>query len=58
MPATDLRLLGQDPAEWLASKVSYGVLGLALVPALSALVVLGGHSLPWTVPVARRSQAE
>ncbi len=50
VPATDLRLLGQDPAAWLASKLSYGVLGLALVPTLSALVALGGHSLPWTVP--------
>ncbi len=50
VPATDLRLLGQDPAAWLASKVSYGVLGLSLVPALSALVVVGGHSLPWMVP--------
>ena len=49
-PRPTLRLLGQDPAAWLASKVSYGVLGLALVPALSALVALGGHSLPWTVP--------
>jgi Flp pilus assembly protein TadB len=51
VPAADLRLLGQDPTEWLATKVSYGVLGLALVPALSALVALGGHSLPWTIPV-------
>ena len=52
VPATDLRLLGQDPAKWLAAKVSYGVLGLALVPGLSALLVLAGRSLPWTVPVA------
>ena len=39
MPATDLRLLGQDPAEWLAIKVSYGVLGLAVVPTLATLLV-------------------
>jgi Flp pilus assembly protein TadB len=51
VPATDLRLLGQDPAEWLAAKASYGVLGLALVPGLSALLELAGRSLPWTVPV-------
>ncbi len=51
MPASDLRLLGQEPAEWLARKVGYGMGGLALVPTLSSLVVLGGQSLPWTVPV-------
>jgi Flp pilus assembly protein TadB len=50
VPATDLRLLGQDPAEWLAAKACYGVLGLALVPGLSALLALAGRSLPWTVP--------
>ncbi len=51
VPLTDLRLLGQDPAEWLASKVSYGALGLALGPSLSALAKLGGHTMPWTIPV-------
>jgi Flp pilus assembly protein TadB len=51
VPLTDLRLLGRDPAEWLARKVSYGALGLAFAPALSTLAVLGGHSLPWTIPV-------
>ncbi len=51
VPITDLRLLGQDPAGWLAKKVSYGALGLAVAPSLSALAVLGGHSLPWTIPV-------
>jgi Flp pilus assembly protein TadB len=51
MPMADLRMLGQDPAAWLATKVGYGVIGLALVPALAALLVLGGHSLPLTVPV-------
>jgi Flp pilus assembly protein TadB len=50
VPATDLRLLGQDPAEWLAIKVSYGVLGLAVVPTLATLLVLAGVSPPWTVP--------
>jgi Flp pilus assembly protein TadB len=52
VPTTDLRLLGQDPAEWLARKVSCAVIGLALVPATTALAVVGGHSLPWTIPVA------
>ena len=52
VPVTDLRLLGQDSAGWLGSKVSCGMLGLALVPALSALLELGGRALPWTIPVA------
>jgi Flp pilus assembly protein TadB len=51
VPAKDLRLLGQDPADWLASKVSLGFAGLALVPVLSALLALSGRSLPWTIPV-------
>jgi hypothetical protein len=51
VPATDLRILGQDPAAWLASKVSYGALGLALVPSLSALAALGGYAPPPAIPV-------
>jgi len=51
VPVSDLRLLGQDPADWLASKVSYGFAGLALVPVLSALLALGGRTLPWAIPV-------
>lgn len=51
VPVTDLRLLGQDTAGWLARKVSYGVLGLALPPALSGVLALGGRSLPWPLPV-------
>ena len=50
VPVEDLRLLGQDPADWLARKVSLGFAGLAGVPALSALLALGGLSLHWTVP--------
>jgi hypothetical protein len=50
VPATDLSLLGQEPAAWLARKVSCGLLGLALFPALSALLLLGGRPLPWTGP--------
>lgn len=52
VPAQDLRLLGQDPADWLATKVSLGFAGLALVPVLAGLLALGGRSLPWTIPVA------
>jgi len=50
VPARDLRLLGQDPADWLASKVSCGFIGLALVPVLTGLLALGGRTLPWTIP--------
>lgn len=51
VPVSDLRLLGQDPADWFASKAACGVLGLVLPLVLSALLALGGHRLPWTIPV-------
>jgi Flp pilus assembly protein TadB len=47
VPCADLRLLGQDPSGWLAKKIAYGVLGLALAPVLAALLVLGGRPVPW-----------
>jgi Flp pilus assembly protein TadB len=50
VPRQDLRLLGQDPADWLARKVSLGFAGLAAVPVLSALLALGGLSVRWTIP--------
>lgn len=50
VPAADLRLLGQDRDEWLASKVGFGVLGLALVPVLTGVAALAGHKMAWTVP--------
>jgi Flp pilus assembly protein TadB len=50
VPVRDLRLLGQDPADWLARKISLGFAGLAGVPVLSALFALGGLSLRWTIP--------
>lgn len=52
VPVQDLQLLGQEPAAWLASKISLGIAGLALVPVLSGLLALGGRPLPWTIPAA------
>jgi hypothetical protein len=51
LPAADLRILGKEPADWLASKAGYGAAGLGLAPALSALAGLSGHPLPWAIPV-------
>ncbi len=50
VPVPDLRLLGQDPGDWLASKVILGFAGVALVPVASALLALSGRPLPWTIP--------
>jgi len=50
VPSADLRLLAQDPSGWLAKKIAYGVLGLALAPVLSALLELGGRPVPWMLP--------
>jgi Flp pilus assembly protein TadB len=52
VPVKDLRLLGQDSGDWLASKVSLGLAGVALVPVASALLALSGRTLPWTIPAA------
>lgn len=52
VPAADLRLLGQRPDEWLASKLLFGLAGLAAVPFLTAVFALSGYDLPWSVPVA------
>jgi Flp pilus assembly protein TadB len=50
LPRQDLALLGQDLETWLASKITCGVIGLATVPLLSALLVLGGERVPWVIP--------
>jgi Flp pilus assembly protein TadB len=52
VPTADLRLLGQETDEWFASKLGFGLAGLALLPVVGALYVLAGRNLPWTVPVA------
>lgn len=51
VPLTDLRILGQDPAEFLVGKIGCGAVGLALGSAVSALTELGQRSLPVTIPV-------
>ncbi len=51
VPGTDLRLLGQDTEDWLASKIILGLCGLIAVPVLTGLMSLSGFSLPWTIPV-------
>jgi pilus assembly protein TadC len=51
VPSADLALLGQDRDAWIASKVTCGLLGLAVPPLLAELVSLGGVGLAWQVPV-------
>jgi Flp pilus assembly protein TadB len=51
VPVADLRLLDKKTDEWIVSKFALGLLGLALVPLLSVMFELAGHTLPWTVPV-------
>ena len=54
-PSADLRLLGQDPADWWAAKLGLCILGLALVPALTGLLALGGKTFPLTCRWPARS---
>lgn len=51
VPSADLALLGHDRTEWLASKVTCGLIGLATPPLLTILLALGGYDLTWTAPV-------
>jgi Flp pilus assembly protein TadB len=52
LPVADLRLLGQETDEWMATKLAYGLAGLAVVPIVGALCALAGRTVPWTIPVA------
>jgi Flp pilus assembly protein TadB len=52
LPVADLRLLGQEADEWMATKLAYGLAGLAVVPIVGALYALAGRTVPWTIPVA------
>jgi hypothetical protein len=51
MPVTDLALLGQEQDAWLASKITCGIIGVALPPLLCAVAALDGARLPWSIPV-------
>ncbi len=50
VPSADLALLGQDRDVWIASKITCGLLGLAVPPVLVELMALGGFSVAWQVP--------
>jgi Flp pilus assembly protein TadB len=50
VPSTDLSLLGQDREDWLASKITCGLLGLVAVPMFAALLAFGGVAMPVAVP--------
>jgi hypothetical protein len=50
VPSADLALLGQDREGFLASKVICGLIGLAVVPLLSAAAALAGASVSLAVP--------
>ncbi len=49
-PTADLALLGQDRDTWIASKITCGLLGLAVPPVLVELLALGGLGVGWQVP--------
>jgi len=50
VPSVDLALLGQDRDAWLASKMICGLIGLAVPPGLTALLLLRGGGVAWQVP--------
>jgi Flp pilus assembly protein TadB len=51
VPMEDLALLGQDPEQWLTSKIALGLSGFAIVPVLTVMALSFGYRLPLTVPV-------
>jgi Flp pilus assembly protein TadB len=50
IPAADLALLGQERERWFASKIVCGLVGLGIVPALTALMAAAGNRPSFTVP--------
>jgi Flp pilus assembly protein TadB len=51
VPMEDLALLGQDPEQWLTSKIALGLCGFAIIPVLTVMALSFGYRLPLTVPV-------
>ncbi|HEX4126599.1 MAG TPA: type II secretion system F family protein [Acidimicrobiales bacterium] len=47
----DLAVLGRSPERHLAEKVTLALVGLLFVPAVAALLLLGGAHLPLVVPL-------
>jgi len=47
----DLAMLGRSPERHLAEKVTLALVGLLFVPAIAALLLLGGAHLPLVVPL-------
>lgn len=50
VPTADLALLGKDRQVWLASKLGWGVAGLALVPLASLALAFEGFAIPLGLP--------
>ncbi len=50
VPAADLALLGQDREQWLTSKVTAGLIGLAAIPVFEVLLLIGGFHEGFVVP--------
>ena len=50
VPSADLALLGQDRERWFGSKIICGLGGLAITPALAALMAAAGYRPSWTIP--------
>jgi Flp pilus assembly protein TadB len=50
VPSTDLAILGEDREKWLTSKVTYGLVGLLLVPFVEVMLFLTGQPQSLTIP--------
>jgi Flp pilus assembly protein TadB len=50
VPKVDLALLGQDPEQWMTSKIICGLLGLCIIPAMELLLVVAGQHASLAVP--------
>ncbi len=53
VPRTDLAILGRSVDEFVAAKVSAGLVGLVLLPVIDlALLLAAGAGLPFLIPIA------